>query len=425
MEALVLIFAEIILACLMPLFALIASAIAAIFELLLLMIGIGTSRRKRKATAPSDPPRKPIIPRKAVHWVAGICATIGVLGIAGSYILFQPILRYAMDVASEKAEVSIEYTKASGSLLGGHVVLEGLEMSRAHATGLAFDLAIDRAEADVALFSLLGNEPRLVFGHVEGVTGTLTPPLPKEKTKGLPKQRRPFRADAFVVERVDLQITPRDEAPFPVVIATAHVAPFRSSLAVFDLLFRSNMDARIAGQTLIVETLKLEGDGRETRWLFEDVDAAQLKRLLPKAPLTWVERGELTIAVSDRWSFTEEFIDMDWRIATSDLAVSAPETAGRAERVLAAGLGKYVKKFGGDVDFQYRLELDPDEMAQLREGDLDGFWKKVLSGVTKGGVTKAEAKEGAEEAVDEEAPGALDRFKSLFKRDGKESNEAD
>ena len=67
MEALVLIFAEIILACLMPLLALIASAIAAIFELLLLMIGIGTSRRKRKATAPSDLPRKPIIPRKAVH----------------------------------------------------------------------------------------------------------------------------------------------------------------------------------------------------------------------------------------------------------------------------------------------------------------------------------------------------------------------
>lgn len=420
MEALVVVFAEIILACMIPVFGLMGAAIGAVFEAVLLLFGgmFGESvetRRKRKAETANRPPvtGKPLIPRRVLHWVAGTCALVGVLGIVASYVFFQPILRYVMNIASEKAGMTVEYALASGSLLGGHVVLEGLELSRAHESGLAFDLEIERAEADVSLSSLIGGTPTLILGQVDGMTGTITPPLPKEENRGLPKQRRPFRAELFAIENVELQITPREDEPYAVLIERAQVAPFRSGLGVFDLLFRSNMNAEIAEQSLIVETKEITENGRETRWIFEDVDAVQLKRILPKAPLTWVDDGQITVAVSDRWSLSEEFIDMDWRIATAGMRTSVPGKAGAAERVLAAGLRKYVETFGGDVDFQYRLELDSDDMAQLRKGNLDAFWQKVLSGIVRGGAVQSEAQNAAEE----EEPGAIDRLKSIFKRD--------
>ncbi len=422
MEALVVIFAEIIFACLVPVFSLIGAMFAAVFEApLLLFAGAsgagGKTGRRRRAEAADQPvvARKPSFSRKVVHWSAGAFALLGVLGVVGSYVFFQPILRYAMDIASEKAGMSVAYARARGSLLGGHVVLEGLELSRAHDTGLAFDLVVERAEADVALRSLLGGTPELILGQVEGMVGTITPPLPKEEKKGLPKQRRPFRAELFSVENVDLQITPRGDAPYTVLIEQAQVAPFRSGLAVFDLLFRSNMRAEVAGQPLIVETRETTANGRETHWSFEDIDAVQLKRILPRAPLTWVDEGRITIAVSDRWSLSENFVDMDWRVATTGMRTSAPEASGAAERVLAAALSKYVERFGGDVNFQYRLTLDPDEMAELRAGNLEGFWQKLLSGIVRGGVQGA-ASEAAEEPVEVEKPSAIDRLKSVFRR---------
>ncbi len=427
MEALVLIFAEIIIACLAPVFAVIGALIGAIIEFILLLFGgvfaeYVEVRRKRRAEATGQPaqPRKPLVPRKVVHWTAAICAGVGALGIVASFVFFQPILRHVMDVASEKAGMTVTYAGASGSLLGGHVVLEGLEMSRSHETGLAFDLQVARAEADVSLWSLISGPPTLVLGQVDGMTGIITPPLPNEEKKGLPKPRRPFRADLFAIANVDIEIRPREDAPFSVVIDRAEIAPFRSSLAVFDLLFRSNMKAEIARQLLIVETREITDNGRETRWVFEDVDAAQLKRVLPKAPLTWVEAGRLTVAVSDKWSLSENFVDMDWRIAAADMKTSVPSDIGAVERVMAKGLSAYVNRFGGDVDFHYQLELDPEDMTALREGDLDHFWQKLLTGIVRGGVASDEAQETAEEIVEDEKPGTIDRLKSIFKKDAPE-----
>lgn len=427
MEALVAIFAQIILACMMPVIALVGAVVAAVFEGFLLLFGgvfagYVEARRKRKAEAANLPiaEHKPRVPRKVVHWVAGTCALAAVLGIIASYVFFQPILRYVMDFAGEKAGMSVEYAQASGSLLGGHVVLTGVTLSRTHETELAFDFEVERAEADVALSSLIGGTPTLVLGLVEGMSGTITPPLPNEEKKGLPKKRSPFRAELFAIEGADVQVTPRGKEPYTVRIERAQVAPFRSELAVFDLLFRSNMTAEIAGQPLVVETRKVTENGRETRWAFEDIDAIQLKRILPKAPLTWVDDGRITVAVSDKWSLSEDFVDMDWRVATSSVLISVPAEAGTTERILAKGLSKYVNKFDGDVDFQYRLEIDANDMAQLRDGNLNAFWRKVLSGIVKGGVKQSEAEIAVEEVVEQEKPGAIDRLKAIFKKNAAE-----
>ncbi|KRS13816.1 hypothetical protein XM53_04405 [Roseovarius atlanticus] len=431
MEALVLIFAEIILACMAPVIAILGAIVGAVIEGILLLFG-GVfaewvqARRARRASAKgkSSPPRKPLIPRKVVHWVAGGSAVLGVLGVVATYVFFQPILRLVIETASEKAGMSVEYAEASGSLLGGHVVLNGLEMARAHETGLAFDLAVARAEADVDLWSLLSDTPRLELGQVEGVEGYVIPPLPREEAageeRGLPKPRRAFKADRLAVEGVDVEIRPRGTEPYTLAIETGEVAPFRSGLALFDLLFRSNLTAEVAGQPLVVETREITEQGRETRWAFEDVDAAQLKRLVPRAPLTWIETGRATVMVEDRWSLSEDFVDMNWRLAARDMAVSVPEGAARTERMLAGGLGKLVAAQGGNAEFRYQLQLDAEEMARLREGDIDLFWDTVLAGVMKGGIVRedqeSEAPQEPEEHT-EDKPGAIDRLKSFFEKD--------
>lgn len=423
MEALVLIFAEIIIACMAPVFAVVGALLGLLIEGILLLFGgvfaeFAKERRARRAAAAGQTaqPRTPLIPRKVVHWAAGICGALGVLGIVASYVFFQPILRTVIDTASEKAGMSVAYAEASGSLLSGHVVLEGLEMARAHETGLAFDLRVARAEADVDLWSLLGRTPRLELGQVEGVEGYVIPPLPKEKVKGLPKPRRAFKADRLSVQAVDVEIRPRETEAYTLAIESGEVAPFRSGLALFDLLFRSNLKAEIAGQSFLVETREITEAGRETRWEFEDVDAAKLKRLVPRAPLTWIDQGRATVAVRDRWSVSEDFVDMDWRLAARDVRASAPEGAERGERMLAQGLGKLVAAQGGNVEFRYRLELDSEDMARLRKGDLDAFWDTVLSGVIKGGIVQQKEGDAAAKSEDDK-PGAIDRLKSIFKKD--------
>ena len=424
MEALLIIFAEIIFACLAPFFALIGAAIGAFFEFIALLLaaifggwGSGVSRPKPgKQTR-----RKPLVSRKFLHWSAGIVGGLGVVGVLATFVFFDPIVRSVLTRAADKAGIALAYEDSEGSLLAGRVALAGLDMSRASEDGLAFDLTADRIEADVDLWSLFGT-PRIEFAHVDGLSGTITPPDPKDgvvqSDPREPKPRRPFRADQVLVEQIALQITPRGREAYALDIDRGEVAPFRSQTALFDLLFRSNLNAEIAGQPLSVETRQIGPNGRETIWDFDQVEVDQLRLILPKAPLTWMSDGTVTVRVEDRWDLDDEEIDMDWRIALSGIDVATPANAGTAERLLAGGLARAVAAKGGDADFRYRLDLDQEEVAALRAGDLDAFWDVVLSGFVDDQLAKLGVGSGDDDA-DAEGGGRLQRtFDALRNRLG-------
>ena len=192
---------------------------------------------------------------------------------------------------------------------------------------------------------------------------------------------------------------------------------------MFDLLFRSNLKAEIAGQPLEVSTRQISENGRETYWDFYEVEVDQLRLILPKAPLTWLSGGTATVRVEDSWSLDDNIIDMDWLIAMDGIDVAAPETAGRAERLLAGGLAKAVDRQGGNADFKYRLELGPEQVAALRAGDLSAFWDVVLSGFVKPIFTRtSDTTEEVTDDVDEDGRirGAID---ALRERLGRDTNE--
>lgn len=431
MEALLFIFAEIIVACLAPVFAILGAAFAGLIELLAALLGgsfaLWSERRKAKRRAAGleipDQPRKPLIPRKLVHWSAGVLGGLGLAGIAASFLFFQPILRLVIQSAGEASGIAVSYEGASGNLLFGRVALEGVALTRDSPgdDGLGFDLTVARVEADVDLWTLLGSEPRIELARAEGIAGSVSPPKPDKDKPKQRKERRPFRVDLAQVAAVEIQIEPKDSPAYMLEITRAEVAPFRSQLALFDLLFRSNMQASIAGQPLSVSTREITENGRETYWRFENVDAAQLKLLVPRAPLTWFDGGEISVRVDDRWSLSEDWIEMDWDVSSDDLAVSVPASAGKAEKLLGNGFAKIVQAKRGDARFQYRLRLNKEDIDRLRNGDLRQFWDVVLSGFLDRSPQAPDETPTAEPAADQGKIGkAVDGLKGLFKREKSE-----
>lgn len=430
MEALLLIFAEIIIACMMPFFALIAAALAGLLEMILALFALlfggvfetwRETRRKAQAR-PGETPgqRRPLIPRKLVHWSAGILAGLGLAGALASVLLFQPVLRHVLESAAAKAGATIQYEEASGTLLFGTVTLGDVRLRREDHPGLTFDMQVAEIEADVRMLSLIGGTPVIELARVSGLSGYVSPPPPKEKNapEKARKARKPFRANLVEVRDIDLEVRPKDSAPWPLRIEIGRVEPFRSQLALFDLLFRSTLKAELAGQPLSVETRRITEAGRETLWSFEHVEADKLQLLVPRAPLTWLSGGTLSARVEDRWSLSDDWIDMDWRIAAEDMTVTVPEDAGRAEKLLGGTLAKLVKAKGGDAELRYKLTLDREQIAALRAGDLDAFWDTVLSGIIGfGGDGPDEAPDADDAAPEDEAPGAIDKLKNLFRRD--------
>lgn len=403
MEALLLIFAEIIFACLAPLSALVGGLLMAIVELLALMLGGSFTSNARKVFG-----RKPFLPSKALHWIAGSLGAVAVVAFLGATVFSGSLLSRILDAASDKAGMELTYGDLSGSLLFGKAELTDVRVTRESDTGLALDLKIGTIAADVAVLSLIGGEPRIELGRVKGVSGWISPPVRVED--GPKRERRPFRADLVQASDVAVEIRPRGREAYPLEIDSAEVMPLRSRTAVFDLLFRSNLEARVAGQPLRVSTRPVTEEGRETSWHFDEVEADRLKVILPKAPLTWLDGGTATARVEDRWSLSDNEIDMDWEIALDGVSVAVPTEAGRAERLLAGGLKKIVDRQGGDAEFRYRLSLGPEQVSALRSGDLSQFWDVVLSGIVPGSAAAAAPEEKDEEKL-------LDRMRGLFKRD--------
>ncbi len=424
MEALLIIFAEIIIACMAPFLAMIGAVFGLIFEAIALFVGsllggaagAGVTRKKAKK------PRKSLISRRVLHWGAGILGGTGVLALLASFVLFDPLLRMVLTRAGDKAGIEIRYEESAGSLLRGRVALANLDMQRSSDTGLAFALTANRVEADIDLWSLFGRVPRIEYALVEGLSGSITPPEPSPdkaaRDADTPKARRAFRADQVLVTSVALQITPRDSEAYHLEIDRGEVAPFRSQLALFDLLFRSNLSARIADQTLTVSTREVSDSGRETTWDFDRIETDRLKLIVPKAPLTWLDEGTVTVKVADSWDLSDDGINMDWNITLDDVGVSPPEDAGGAERLMAGGLKKLVDAKGGDATFAYQLNLSKEETQALRDGDLTYFWEKVLSGIVPGSIGAPEP--GTEAAQDGRIDNAIGKLRGLLKGDSED-----
>ncbi|MGB7260758.1 MAG: hypothetical protein WBC68_01705 [Albidovulum sp.] len=388
MELLVILLAEALAALLAPLFGLLGAILALLLEAIFLLISsLLGGRSKARAARDPAPERRPVqyaLSRRWLHIPAIFAVLIGGVLLGINAFFFEPALRFGLDRVGERTGYDVQFDAASGSLLNGHVVLEGASVTRGGAAGPVADIKAEHVVLDVALLSLLSSERRIERLELSGVTGALALPAVEAvdaKAEPQKKQRRRFVVEDVRIADVDLSVAHGSQTPYRIEIVRAEAAPFRSRLAVFDLFFRSNLEARIDGTPLRVATREIAGQGRRTEWDFDQVPGVLLARFVPRAPVNWLKAGMISVHVEDEWAREDRRIDMDWTIALDGVRVSAPEGAGIPERVSIAALDKVLALRDGDADFNFTLDLDREGLETSSSGDLTALWDALKDGV--------------------------------------------
>jgi hypothetical protein len=420
-EGLVIIVAELLALLLAPVFAALAGFLAAILELLAALIGAlfggGSSGRRRQSGKP-----------RSWRWLHGLAAVAGVALVAVAvvnFLFFDPALRWALGQVEARTSFAVRFDTASGNVFTGRLQLTGARVTREAGPGIGMDVAAERVAIDVALPSLLIGTATLEDLDLAGLTGRIaTPQRPDTATyeTEAPRPRRDFVVERAQIERVDLEVAGSGARPHRVEIATASAEPFRSRTALFDLLFRSNLDARINAIPLLVETEVISDRGRQTRWAFEEVPVATLADLTDRAPVSWLSGGTVTAIVADRWDLTETDIDMDWRIAVDGVAASSPEGAGATERLLAEAFARALARTDGEAEFAFTLSLDREGLAAAGSDDLTALWDALRDGMARAIAETFDAR--ADEARDG-IDGVRDRLFDYLDRRGRQSEGSD
>ena len=116
------------------------------------------------------------------------------------------------------------------------------------------------------------------------------------------------------LEDVGIHVTDRfAETPvdYDIAIDRFEAEPLRSHFAVFDLLFRSNLNGTLNGAGIEIINTKSDGQ-RRTRWTARDVSAGVLASLIG-GPFSLFESGTVDVEVSDHWEAERvEDLHLDW-----------------------------------------------------------------------------------------------------------------
>jgi hypothetical protein len=389
-EGLVIIIAELLAALLAPLFALVGGLAALLLELLAALVGalLSGRRRRREAAAPVPAPVLVTwrIPRVWLHVATGLCALL----LAGVFVVntlfLAPSLRWMLARVEERTGYAVAFETAKGNLFSGRLALSGVSVSRPPGRGLALDVAAETVAFDVRMISLLGSEVALESLELAGVTGRLEPPSRSDGAAApgaAPRPRRAFAVARAALADIDVEVAGPGRPPLQLEISKATAEPFRSRSALFDLFFRSTLDARLDGTPLRVETAVISEKGRRTLWAFEEVPVATLASLTARAPISWLSGGAVSANVTDEWDLAnaERRIDMDWRLVFDGVEAAPPAGAGAAETLLARGLGAALARTGGSADYAFTLSLDRERLEAAGSDDLGALWEALRDGV--------------------------------------------
>ncbi len=315
--------------------------------------------------------------RKVAFWIGGIGAAAFGLTFAALFaanaLFFPQTLRLALGYVRWKTEIAVEFDRASGNLWTGSVRLEGVTVRRpAHPT-CRFDLRADRLEIDLSYWSLYSPQgwfDATVFEtvNIEKMHGTweqfgptrqptpLAEAEPPKKNGKTARKRKHFRIDRLEMTDIRLDFTdharPDDPLHVELVIERLDSKPLRSYLALFDVLFRSNLHGTVGGVFYRFE----KRDG-ETRWVCDDLPVAILASYFGK-PFDWFEKGAVDILVENRW---KGGLTMNWSLVFRDFHVAAPPGTDMKTKLTLAPLLFYMNTHDKRLPLEFELNLKKDD----------------------------------------------------------------
>jgi hypothetical protein len=281
-----------------------------------------------------------------------------------------------------RAGVELEAESVGGTLLGGHLLLQGVEAKKSSGA-VHFDVSFERVEVDVAVWASLFGEVEVPTVAVAGMRGTV------ERTAvGAPapaREPRPMTIAALSV--VDTELTwidsaVPDEVQVELRVDHFEVAPLRRRLAVFDLLYRANGSGSVAGRPFALETEDL-GSGRRTTWSASGLPLGTFRPYLGEVG-EWITDAFLDVEVEDRWDVArDDLVTMRYRFVLRDVKLGAPKDATARTKLMMRVMGAGAR-FVKEVPFELQLEL--------HRADLEGSASQAayaMAGAVVGAATRA------------------------------------
>lgn len=276
---------------------------------------------------------------------------------------FQPATRLVLGYVESKTDIEIAFDKAEGNLWTGRIQLHGVTVKRRDHPVSCFDLKADLIALDVSVPSLIS--PRGSFKttvveslKISGMEGKWDQYEDSQDAEW--KKRRNFRIEHMALDDLRFDYTDHTRPKkLHVELAIDHLEsrPFRSYLALFDLLFRSNIRGSINGTPYKFETDDLE-KVTETRWECKDLPV-DIPASCFGTPFDWFDSGKIDFLIVNRWNVDE--IVMDWNLTFRDFHAKAPEGTSLVTKAKFAPLLLFMNRHAANLPLRFKLELNQEE----------------------------------------------------------------
>lgn len=333
---------------------------------------------------------------------------------------FDTAVRHVFGMAEERSDISASCKEIDGSIFAGRVDLRECTIRRPSHPSSSFDLSAEEVFLDIRIMSLLGTA-NIETARIAGLDGWVVSDRSNRRQQDnvapVEKPKRQFVIDKLDV--MDVSVTLSGTNPdgnvfeLPVEIDQIESEPLRSRLALFDVLFRSNMTGSIAGAPFEVATSIIQ-DGRQTTWRADRVPVASLGAMTG-GPLSWFSAGYVNVAVDDQWQRSDALsIDMDWRLNFEDVEVNAPSGTGALGRMASEPLTRYVNSLDGHFPLEFQVVVNESQFEFKSSLAAAGLWSAVGESINnilgKFGFDPETASE-TRDAIKEGAKSVLDKLR--------------
>lgn len=410
MEALLLIFGELIFALLAPLVALVVDFMGAVLAFFFSFIPFGRQEPRRS----SGTAKKVVVVLLVIALVL-----LGTLFVVNKFY-FANSVRTVFGALERRSGIETSCGEIDGSVFSGRISLGNCTIVRRDHVSSEFDLELDSVDFDLYVGSLFGTA-EIQTAHVAGLRGTVSKrqvQTGSDEKNAVEKPRRSFVVQDLKIESVDITLhgLNQDGVPYelPIHVVSATSAPLRSRFALFDILFRSNTSGKVAGAEFEINTSGDAG-GRQTAWRASEVPVANFGAMVG-GTLSWFKTGVVDINIDDKWRRDGSLeIDMDWNLRFSNVEVQVPETSGMLTRLAAGPVVDYVNSHDGEFPFEFQMVVNENQFEYMSSLQAAGLWTAVgesVNSVLAGfGIDAAGAAAETGNSLKEGAKSVLDRLR--------------
>ncbi|MEM9157554.1 MAG: hypothetical protein AAGB46_00790 [Verrucomicrobiota bacterium] len=398
MEGLIIAVAELLLA---PFIA----GIAALCQLIASLISLALQPLFGTAAKPTK--KKIKIPPVVIKWirrvVLGSVALFSAALLVINFLLLDESIRFAVDKVENKTGFDIQYESVEGNLFTGSFTFTDLYLKQTlpdkpqltiEAKNIAANLSvwnfilgrrvIDSAslsDASIALKTLpKQEEEEKKPGFVLGLS------IAKDRLNGLTAGKPSllntpnYEIKDLQLEDVNIRVEDQSsETPtsYQIAINRYQARPLRSHFAIFDLLFRSNLDATLNSSRL--EIINTEENGvRHTKWATKEIPAPVLASIIG-GPFTLFEKGSVDVEVADQWETHQiEQIELDWKIKVADARARLPHSTPDLIKPLAQVWVDNINQNQEDWEFGFQLQLAESQFHGASSLNAEQIWQDSI-----------------------------------------------